>query len=144
MIHWDSSIERMLADASRIEVSEEELVSVVQETDKLKAADRNIEGFAITIAHMFSGDPVKAGAIMYRLQALARLFYEDALSEWTLKRQQDESITARRSVFAAAAVQPLIEKGGEVAFDLEAFLRKVSQFTRDDDDESLTLINIRN
>ncbi len=137
-------MERMLAHTSRIEVSEKELVSVVQETDKLEAAERNIEGFAITIAYMFSGDPEKAGAIMYRLQALARLFHENALTKWTLCRQQDESVTARRPVFAAAAVQPLIEKGGEAAFDLGTFLRKVAELTRDDDDEPLTLINIRN
>lgn len=62
---------------------------------------------------------------MFRMEALTRLLKEGKISGWVLPAQPDGSIPTMEAVFAAAAVQPLIEKEGNVAFDREAFLKRV-------------------
>ena len=139
----NTAVDRMLAETSSIRVSKDELYEVAKEASKLKMNDRNIEGFAFTIARLFSGDPEKAGAVMYRMQALFRLLHEEGLPGWTLSRQPNRTLAAHEAVLAAAATEPLMERNGEIAFDYSAFVNRVAQLADELEDDFVTLVDIR-
>ncbi len=143
MSYHDLDMRQILAQASSVAISKEDLYRVVNETSKLKDGLCNFEGFTYILARMFSGEPEKAGAIMFRMLALVQLLDEEGASEWTLPKRLDGSFAAERPLFAAAAVQPLIEKDGGIGFDTMAFLDKVTDIAEHESKGYLTLIDIR-
>ena len=139
----DLTLHQILAQASSVTISKEDLYQVAIETSKLKVGTRNFEGFTYTLARMFSGEPDKAGAIMFRMLALAQLLDEEAALEWILLKHPDGSLAAKKPLFAAAAVQPLIEKDGGIGFDTMTFLDEVADFAKHESKDYLMLIDIR-
>jgi hypothetical protein len=116
---------KVLARANRAVVSKEDILEFVEELSEHEASDRDFEGRAILLAQLHSGEPDKALAIEFRMHALARLFGDEHPRGWTLPEMPDGSVLTKEPVFAAAAVQPLTLKDGEVAFERDAFLDKV-------------------
>jgi hypothetical protein len=97
----------------------------------------------ISLARLFSGEPDKAGVIMFRMLALARLVDEGEVREWILRQASDGSVVAEKPLLAATAVQPLIVKDGGIGFDPVAFRNKVVEFAHNGTKEYLTLVDIR-
>ena len=62
-------------------------------------------------------------AVRFRLTALARLETEPAYAAWTLKEVMPGVDLLHRTLIETAATQPLIEDGGEPAFEPDAFFR---------------------
>ena len=139
----DLTMHQILVQATSVAISKEDLYQVANETSKLKVGARNFEGFTYTLARMYSGEPDKAGAIMFRMLALAQLLDEESVSEWILPKCPDGSLAAEKPLLAVAAVQPLVEKGGAIGFDTMSFLEKLAEYSRHESKEYLTLIDIR-
>jgi len=117
--------QEFLIKLNKITVSTEDMTRVVEEVAKLDPEDRNFEGHSFVIVR-YAQDGKKATAIMERLRALARLLQEEGvLQGWTLPPQQDGMTLTQQEVFAAAAIQPLVMRDGDVAFEREPFLQKV-------------------
>jgi len=114
-----------LDSVNDIAVSFEDLWLIAADTENLDAEDRNLETFMFIIAQRFNKEPQKAGAVLLRIKALVRLLINEGVPGWTLPKQPDGGTPTREWVFAAAAVQPLIEVGKDVAFERETFLKKV-------------------
>lgn len=94
--------------------------------------DRDMEGHALAAVRLYSHDPSKVKAIMFRLEALANLLVDEGAPGWTLSLSNGAVLT-QEPVFAAAAVQPSIEQGGNVVFDRESFLDKVLELAELDE-----------
>ncbi len=86
---------------------------------------RDLENIMFLIAKRFHGQPSKGSAVLFRLQALARLLEEHGAPGWALPPQADGAIPTQEWVFAAAAVQPLVLINEEPSFEHEPFLNKV-------------------
>lgn len=115
---------RMIEQVNNVSVSKEDLIEAVQEIGELDPEERDFTGHAITIVRLHSGEPEKVKAIMFRLEALARLLAREGAPGWTLALP-NEAVLTQEPVFAAAAVQPMIEQNGRVAFERDSFLQKV-------------------
>src|SRR5262245_18434329 len=121
--NW-SLIERL----NKIPVTKEEILDLVREVDKLGELDcgRDFFGVTPTIFYLYPGDWDKTQAILLRMQALEMLIQEEGIPGWTKSEGPDGGIATQEPVFAATAVQPLIEKTyGAIGFDRESFLLKV-------------------
>ena len=104
----------------------DDLWRVAEEATLLhETGERNFEALMFMIARLYKGEPRKAGAVLLRMQALARLIDEEGAPGWTLPKQADGSIPTQEWVFAAAAVQPLVEVDNDARFEKQAFLAKV-------------------
>lgn len=110
---------------TNIVVSFEDLWAIAADTENADAENRNLEALMYMIARRFKNEPQKAGAVLLRMQALVRLLVNEGVPGWTLPKQPDGAIPTQEWVFAAAAVQPLICVGKDVAFERDAFLKKV-------------------
>ena len=139
----DLTMRQILVQTTSVAISKEDLYQVANETSKLKLEARNFAGFTYTLARMYSGEPDKAGAIMFRMLALAQLLEEECVSEWILPKRSDGSLAAEKPLFAVAAAQPLVERGGGIGFDAISFRDEVEEYARHQGKEYLTLIDIR-
>lgn len=122
---WDENTKKLIARINAIVITEEEIVEVVEETEEINPEDRNWEASTFMVARLHPGDFEKVGAIVFRMEALTRLLAKAGAPGWTLPETADGGILTQEAVFAATAVQPLVEQDGEVAFEQEAFLQKV-------------------
>lgn len=120
----DSKIVLDLANA--VTVSGQELLRANEKAESLPQENRSFEGAMFTIAGLYRGDFKRAIAVLFRMRALANLLQTDeGIPGWTLPQLPDGSVPTEETVFAAAAVQPLIEIDGEIAFERDAFMAKV-------------------
>jgi hypothetical protein len=107
-----------------VSVTKDDLWEITGDAQNFKGEPCFEVGMSI-ITKRFGDNFHKASALMFRMQALVNLLKAEALPGWTLRRQPDGSFPTNEAVFAAAAVQPLIEKDNDLVFEREAFLRKV-------------------
>jgi hypothetical protein len=76
------------------------------------------------------GDPgrhevtARVAAIDWRCLALARLYHRPEFKYWSV-RSPDGIITIGPILLEAAATEPLIETGGEPAFDADGFFKRL-------------------
>ena len=92
-----------------------------------KSGERDPDATLFLIANEFKDDPQKAIAISLRMRALAQLIKE-GVPGWALPEQADGATPIRECVFAAAAVEQLIEIEGDARFEKNSFLRKAIEF----------------
>lgn len=107
-----------------VSVSKDDLWELARDAQNFKG-EPCFEAGLFLISRRVHGDFHKTSAIMFRMEALVRLLKEEGLPGWTLPQQPDGSYPTAEAVFAAAAVQPLIEQENDVVFEREAFLKKV-------------------
>ncbi len=120
----------LLDKINNVTISFKDLWAVQEElAEYRKLGERDFETLMYVIADLYKGDPLKAGAVMFRMLALARLVIEEGAPGWTLPMQPDGSILADKCVFAAAAVEPILEDGNEVKFERESFLKKALEYS---------------
>jgi hypothetical protein len=118
-------MDKTLERANRAIVRKQDILRFVQELVKREApSDRDFEARAILLARIYR-DPDVAMAIEFRMEALARLMDGNNPKGWTLPPGQDGAVLTAEPVFAAAAMQPLIEVNGRPAFERAAFFNKV-------------------
>ena len=122
-----------LNSINEIQVTFDDLWRVADEAALLHESDEiDFEALMVVIARLYKGEPRKAGAVLLRMQALARLIGEEGAPGWTLPKQPDGSIPTREWVLAAAAVQPLVESENDARFDKQAFLDKVLELSKEE------------
>jgi hypothetical protein len=107
-----------------VQVTKHDLWKITVDAQNCKEEPGFDVGLSI-INQCCDGDFHKASAIMFRLQALVNLIKAETLPGWTLPQQSDGCFPTDEAVFAAAAVQPLVQKENDLVFEREAFLRKV-------------------
>lgn len=119
-------LEELVSRLNSLVVTKDDIVRVNEEAEliHLEGKPAASAGFA-SMTKLYRGDLEKAAAVYFRMQALARLLVEDGIPGWTLPAMQDGSIPTEDAVFAAAAVEPLVEIDGDIAFQREPFLDKV-------------------
>jgi len=69
------------------------------------------------IAARYKGDPQKAQAVCFRMEALARMLESKGAPGWTLPKLPDGGIPTQEVVFAAAASEHLTRVGEEKGFE---------------------------
>jgi len=123
---FDACTMTYLKSVNSVPVSFDDLWEICEEANALhESGERDFEALMFLIARHYKGEPVKAGAVLLRMQALARLVGDEGAPGWTLPKQADGSVATQEAVFAAAAVQPLVEIGNNARFEREPFLAKV-------------------
>jgi hypothetical protein len=87
--------------------------------------DAGFETVMYCIAQRYKGEPRKAGAVLTRMQALARYVGAIHPRGWTLPKDADGSIPTQEAVFGAAAVHPLTLVGNQLEFERASFEAKI-------------------
>lgn len=126
---WNAATKKMIAKVNKTVLSKEEMFMFAEEAGLLGPENRDFTGHAITAIRLFGANQDKSLSIMFRMQALAQLV-EEGIPGWTKPEQPNGAIMTHGALYAAAGVQPLIEKDGDVAFDRKKFLRKVFQLAK--------------
>jgi hypothetical protein len=93
---------------------------------------RDWEGRMILLAKRFPHQPYRALAADKRLQAMSALIATNTLPLGVLPQAQDGSHMVAESVFEAAAVEPLLQRGNKPFFEPESFLQRVLEFSEAD------------
>lgn len=120
-----SSSRAYLKHLNKAKVSKDDVLEFVRETSALPKEDRGFESFAISSIRLHPGNPDKAEALMFRVQALARFLDGDLMKGWTHPEAADGARWTSEPVFAAAAVEPLVEVNNQLTFEPTSFKRKV-------------------
>ena len=122
---------RQIEKANRARISRRLMFRFVEECAKLPKHDRGFEGHTFT-AIQLTKDPETVAALMFRMEALARLvgLNGDGTPGWTLLKAPDGAVLTHEAVFAAAAVEPLILSRGDVAFAKKPFMDRVLALAR--------------
>jgi hypothetical protein len=121
----EKSLEMNLVDRiNSVDITKDDLWKITGDAQNFKGEPCFEVGISI-INKRCDGNLHKASAIMFRMQALVNLLKTEGLPGWTLPQQSDGCFPTDEAVFAAAAVQPLIEKDNDLVFEREAFLRKI-------------------
>ena len=124
-----SGIVRRILEAK---VSAADLERAVEAINELPHEDRkDIGARAVCLIELFGETEVSArvAAIDWRLQALARLTADPEFRNWLMPGGAGK-IAA--NVLAAAAIEPLIEREGEPAFDPQSFLERLLAMTEEE------------
>jgi len=108
-----------------VAVTKDELMSVSEGTGELKETDEPFEATMFMLGRRYKGQPQKASAVLFRMQALVRFVESDQAKGWTLPKQSDGGIPTMDAVFAAAAIHPLSVVGDQVGFEAESFCARV-------------------
>jgi hypothetical protein len=109
----------------------EQMAAYIAACAVLPATDRNFEMHAITWTQLFPRHTEQGVSAQFRVEALARLVNQSPLPGWT-EPQSDGGLLTREVIFAAAAAEPVIEKGGELTFDRESLLKRAFQLAKRD------------
>ena len=123
--------ERLQDRVNRTIVSREEILEVVEKVQALKRSEVSFEARVIVIFELHPGDSDKCEALMFRLEALASLISNQGASAWTLP-MANGAIMTEGSVFAAAAVVPLVKRNEKLEFDREEFFKKAFELMEPD------------
>jgi hypothetical protein len=115
----------MVARLNAVRITKEDLWRVAGEAEKVHKNPPDPFGSMFLVARMFKGEPAKAQAVLFRMEALARLLEERGAPGWTLPKTPDGAIPTQEAVFSAAAVEPLAKVDGEIGFEQQAFLKRV-------------------
>ena len=93
----------ILESVNEVQISAEDLLRVLEETQKLAKEKRSFEGRMHVAARLYQDDSDKAIAVAFRMRALFELLgSEDGIPGWSLPRLPDGSILTQDSVVAAA------------------------------------------
>ena len=119
-----------LRDLNTVRVKEEDLSKALAAAKRAQEEGEtsNWTGILTTI-RLFNNSPEEAKAIIFRLQALARMIANDELGDWILGYGNSimPTITLKAMVSAAAS-HPLSIINGDVLFEKESFLLKILEF----------------
>ncbi|MBI2819957.1 MAG: hypothetical protein HYX73_08255 [Acidobacteria bacterium] len=111
-----------------VAVTTEELLDVAADSAQLHRQEPqgvDAEALMILVVKRYHANSKKAFAIFSRMRALAVLIEEQRVPGWTLPALTDGGVPTPAAVFAAAAKQPLIQRGEELVFEGESFLERV-------------------
>jgi hypothetical protein len=130
-----TSEERYLNQINEVAIDPQELLEV---SDHVSMFYRNHPDVApsvevnvgLVIDCLLKRDDKKLQALMFRLEALAKLLGDDGLPGWTLPLSADGAMLMQKSVFAAAAIHPLVLHDHHAVFDRQPFLDRVLELTR--------------
>jgi hypothetical protein len=117
----------LLSVLNSVSLKTSELLRVVKATIKAheEGKPHHVMGAIATIKN-FSGNSNKVTAIVFRLQALAKMVEKNELRYWILANETGFSPTiAHRALISAAARHPLSFINGDFVFEKEPFLRSV-------------------
>lgn len=120
-----SSGEAFLDRINGVKLSKRELLKFNEAFNELPTDQRDFFGQSFLAVRLTRRRPDKAAALIFRMQALARLVCDDGARGWTLPKQPDGAIFTKEEMFQAAALEPLIERKGEFAFEHDSFLQRV-------------------
>lgn len=118
-----------LDNANQIAITKDDLVGVFGEMEALGVNRRDVGAVMYMITRRYKYDPSRAGAVLLRYQALVRLLEEEGLPGWELPAINERPAAPTGALLAAAAIEPLVEIGNEVAFEHDAFIRKVLELS---------------
>jgi hypothetical protein len=116
----------LLHDLNAVILDEEELSKVLTAAKEAcrSGETTDMTGIMITIG-LFDKAPDKAKAIIFRLQALARLVASAELQDWFFGDGTNlVPAFAREALIAAAANHPLSLVDGDISFEKRSFLRR--------------------
>jgi hypothetical protein len=119
-----------LSNLNTVHVKEEDLSKVLSAARRAQeeGETNNWTGILTTIG-LFNNSHEQAKAIIFRLQALARMISSDELGDWILSYGTTMMPTvALKALVSAAAHHPLSIINGDVLFEKESFLRRVLEF----------------
>lgn len=119
-----ASDRKLLNRINRTPVTPDEVLKFLEVAEALPRDARCFEAHTITAARLHPGEFNKVTALMFRMEALSQLLEAQGAPGWTLPGP-DGSVFADHTVFAAAALEPLVIRDGEIAFDYDTFLRRV-------------------
>lgn len=108
-----------------VEVTKDELWDLAEEAESLVGTDSPSEAGMYLIARRCKGQPRKASAIWFRMQALTDFIETEQSHGWTLPQEKDGSIPTMEPVFAAAAVHPLTSINSRIRFEPVSFSKRV-------------------
>jgi hypothetical protein len=76
------------------------------------------------VARLFDNAPDKAKAIIFRLQALAKLIANLEFEDWVLGNECFVPAFAQEALISAAVDHPLSMVDGDISFEKKSFLRR--------------------
>jgi len=120
----------LLRDLNAVRLKDEEVARVLAAA---KMACRNGEtgdtaGIMIAV-RLFEKAPDKAKAIIFRLQALARLIASLDFEDWVLGNGHFIPAFAQESLISAAVDHPLSLVNGDISFEKKSFLQRAFELT---------------
>jgi hypothetical protein len=122
---WTDDDWAMVARLNAMHVTRKDLWRVAREAEKMhKVSPGEFESMFL-VARLFRGQPAKAQAVYFRMEALARLLQERGAPGWTLPKLEDGAIPIQKAVFLAAAVEPLTKVRDDIGFEYKPFLQRV-------------------
>ena len=105
--------------------SKDELMAFNEAVNELDPVLRNFMGHAMVGAELHPSEVDKITALMCRMEALTRLIREDGAKGWTQPERSDGTVIAQEEVFAAAAVEPLVDRNDRICFNKRTFVQRV-------------------
>lgn len=118
----------LLQQIGAVPVTSAEMIEfAVAMAAQVDAAGRSYEARTSWLVQRHRGQPEKACAIEFRMQALSRAFEHGRIEGWTLPGDEDGGIPTHHAALAAAASEPLILVHGRPGFDRRSFLDRVLQ-----------------
>lgn len=120
---------RLVDRLNSVVVTVEELTEVLNESDKRHETDIAEKGDGIyLVVSMFADQPERAKAIYFRMEALAKIIEKKDAPGWTMSSHKSGAVLTKRELIAAAAIYPLSEIEGDIAFEIHGFLSKALEF----------------
>lgn len=118
----------VMEQLNEVTVSGDDLMRASDEVNEyltsLPEEDRDFAARAACLARVFPGDYLTVSAVNFRMEALARLTRHPTMRGWSLP-DQDGGVPTDETVFAVAAVHPLVKIEGKWGFEPESFFRAV-------------------
>jgi hypothetical protein len=108
-----------------VRLKEEEIVEAISSTlESADSGDCCLRSLTTPI-RLFPTAPHKARAVIFRLQALARMMEKNELRDWMEPGCATLTPVGQKAVIAAVTCHPLSLINGDIVFEKESFLQKI-------------------
>lgn len=116
----------LLREIAAVPVTRAELLEFARAmAAQIDPAARAYEARTRWLVQRYPGQPYKACAIEFRMQAMSRVYEDGRIDGWTLPSDASGGVPTHDAVLAAAAAEPIALVDGRPGFDRRSFLDRV-------------------
>lgn len=117
------NLNNMLKDINNNPISPDEMEEFLEELEN-DESEPSFERGVLLALRVFPKHKKKRFSIQMRMTALSTLIESNSLPGWVKPEQEDGSYRVAANIYMAAGLEPMIQDGNDISFDLDSLFKK--------------------
>lgn len=128
--------ELMAERVNKAKINKKDFLQVIKEREKLGNMDFSMEQYVPILSNIFEKDKADERiAVLFRLEALAKLIDKEDLPEEWVSTSDQASVSIIEPVFLVAATHPLVIEDNDLLFERNSFFKEVQEILKSENEQ---------